>query len=105
MTTDIVANEGAGPGADVRWNLAHLYPDPAEDAIDRDLDDSLRRAEAFAARYRGRIAALPAKELAEALDEYESLHDSEDKAIGPVQFCGRELLSHVTLLDAHHPKP
>ena len=80
MTTDIVANEGAGPGADVRWNLAHLYPDPAEDVIDRDLDDSLRRAEAFAARYRGRIALLPAKELAEALDEYESLQEPVGRA-------------------------
>jgi len=43
-------------------------------------------------------------EVAETRDKYESLQYSEDKAIGPVQFCDRELLSHVTLLDAHHPR-
>ena len=79
MSTD-PATESAGPAAGVRWNLSHLYADPAEEAIDRDLDEALGRAEAFASSYRGRLGELAAEELAAALDEYESLQEPVGRA-------------------------
>jgi oligoendopeptidase F len=56
----------------VRWNLADLYEAPAREAIDRDLATALAAAHAFAARYRGRVAQLSARELAAAVDAYEA---------------------------------
>ena len=66
--------------AGVRWDLSHLYPAPADAGIDRDLDAALARAEAFAERYRGRLADTSAAELAEALDEYEALQEPVGRA-------------------------
>ena len=42
----------------VRWNLADLYPDA--EALRAALAAALGEADAFAARYRGQIAALDA---------------------------------------------
>ena len=56
----------------VRWNLSHLYEAPARTALDRDLAAALAAANAFAARYRGRVAQLAAHELAAAGDAYEA---------------------------------
>ena len=64
----------------VRWDLSDLYPAPAADAIDRDLDTALARAEAFGARYRGRMAELAPAELAAAIDEYEDLQEPVGRA-------------------------
>ena len=62
----------------VRWNLEDLYS-----SIER-LDDDLRLAEgdasAFREAYRGRMAELDGVGLAEALKQYENLHDRLGRA-------------------------
>jgi oligoendopeptidase F len=59
----------------VRWDLSHLYEGPDDSRVDADLDASLTRAQAFAERYRGRLEALEAAELALAVDELEALQE------------------------------
>jgi oligoendopeptidase F len=66
----------------VSWNLNDLYTGVDDPAIGRDLDEALRRAEAFEAAYRGRIdvAGGPAPEtLAAAVTELESLFEQMDR--------------------------
>lgn len=62
--------------AGITWDLGDLYRGPADPKIRADLDEALRRAEAFASRFRGTIqtAAGPAPaHVAEAVREYESI--------------------------------
>ncbi len=73
-------NDPSTLAAGVRWDLSHLYPAPAAEGIDRDLDEALRRAEAFAGQYRGRLTELTAAELAAAIDEYEALQEPVGRA-------------------------
>ncbi len=80
MTNITPTKDIAGPAAGVRWNLDHLYPAPAAEGIDRDLDDALRRAEAFAGEHRGHIAEISAADLAVALDEYERIQEPVGRA-------------------------
>ena len=58
------------------WNLADLYPAPDAPALEGDLDRATQRAEAFAARYAGRLAALEGAGLGEAIAEYEAIQES-----------------------------
>jgi oligoendopeptidase F len=77
----------AEPGAaeataeNVRWDLSDLYDGPADPADRPALSDAEARAEAFASRFKGRLAALElgARELAEALAEYEKLQEAVAK--------------------------
>jgi oligoendopeptidase F len=62
-----------GPAAGVRWDLSHLYAGPDDPKIEADLAGAHAAATAFAERYRGRVAALGAAELARAVDELEAL--------------------------------
>ncbi len=57
----------------VRWNLGDLYASPSDPRLEADLDSALAAAQRFEQRYRGRVAALSAAELAEALDALEAL--------------------------------
>ncbi len=59
----------------VTWNLGDLYASGSDPRLDADLDAADRRADAFAAAYRGRIGGLSAKELAGLLAEYETIGD------------------------------
>jgi oligoendopeptidase F len=65
----------SGPAAGVRWDLSHLYEGPDDPRLDADLDASLSRSLAFAERYRDRLGALEAPELALAVDELEALQE------------------------------
>jgi oligoendopeptidase F len=65
----------AGPAAGVTWDLADLYAGPDDPRIEADLAKSLDAANGFAARHRGRIAALDAASLAAAVDELEVLQE------------------------------
>jgi oligoendopeptidase F len=51
---------------DVRWDLGDLYTGPDDPALAADLDEPLATARAFAERYRNRVGALSAAELAVA---------------------------------------
>ena len=74
-------NDGKTTGAErVLWNLDDLYASPAETRIDADLDAVAARLDAFAARYRGRIAGLAAREMRDLLEEYEVLLETVFRA-------------------------
>jgi len=90
MTTAAEAIEARSAAHGVRWNLSHLYGAPARDAIDRDLAAALVAANAFAERYRGKLAALSARELAEAVDAYETALEPAARAgaYASLQFAG-----------------
>jgi oligoendopeptidase F len=71
----------AATGAEsVVWNLGDLVAPPAEKGIDSLLAEADRRLDAFAARYRGRIAGLAAGDMSAMLGEYESLIDMVGRA-------------------------
>jgi oligoendopeptidase F len=59
----------------VIWDLSDLYKGVDDPTIERDLQVADAQADQFAARYRGRVAALSAAEMAQALTETEALHD------------------------------
>jgi oligoendopeptidase F len=73
MNDHVTTTDSRGPAAGVRWDLSDLYARPDDPRLDADLDAAERAAEAFAARYRGRVAALDAMSLANAVDELEAL--------------------------------
>jgi oligoendopeptidase F len=66
--------------AGVRWDLADLYPEPPEPAIEGDLDAAEAAATRFAERHRGKIATLDPVALAQALDELEALLEPPARA-------------------------
>jgi oligoendopeptidase F len=95
-------NRSAAHG--VRWNLSHLYEEPARAGVDRDLSAALAAANAFAARHRGRVAQLSASELAAAVDAYEAALEpaARARAYASLQFAADTqtpahgaLLAHV----------
>lgn len=57
------------------WDLSVFYASPDDPAIQRDLTEVQAAAERFAERYRGRVGSLSAAELAEALQELESIYE------------------------------
>ncbi|MDH3686483.1 MAG: M3 family oligoendopeptidase [Myxococcales bacterium] len=69
-----------GPAAGVQWNLSDLYAGVDDPKLDADLASALKRSQAFAKRYRGRVHELSAAELAAAVDEYESLQEPVGRA-------------------------
>ncbi len=69
-----------GPAAGVRWDLSHLYAGPGDPKLEADLDAAIAAADDFAARYRGRVAALDAGDLARAVDELEALQEPVGRA-------------------------
>ena len=77
---DTASDSAAGPAAGVRWDLSDLYPEPADPALERDLDGAEAAAARFAERYRGRVASLDAPALAVALDALEALLEPAGRA-------------------------
>jgi oligoendopeptidase F len=74
--TDATAAQSTATGAEnVLWNLSIFYDSPADPAIERDMDDASKRADAFASQYRGKVASLTAVELHDAILELEALQD------------------------------
>lgn len=57
------------------WNLADLYSSPTGTDLDADLARAAAEAEAFAADYEGKIAALDGKGLGRAIARFEALSD------------------------------
>lgn len=57
------------------WNLRDLYPDPASDALEQDLQQAQSRAEAFRECYVGKLSELSGDELKTALDDYAAVQD------------------------------
>lgn len=66
---------------DVAWDLSDLYESGDDPRIDADVKEADEAAAAFRARYYGRVAALDAAELAEAIDERERIESILTRAI------------------------
>jgi len=63
------------------WDLSDLYPAPDSPELAADLDRATADAQAFAARYRGRVADLDGAQLAEAVAAYEVIDERLSKAM------------------------
>src|SRR5690349_16457552 len=66
--------------AGVAWNLEPLVDGQGEEGVRRQLAEGAERAEAFAARYAGRLAELDADGLRAAMRELAELHDLVGRA-------------------------
>jgi oligoendopeptidase F len=64
----------------VTWDLEPLVEQGGDDAVDRLLDESERRAGAFKDRYAGRVADLDAEGLREAMTELAELYELVGRA-------------------------
>ncbi len=64
---------------EVRWDLSVFYSRPDDPAIEADMADIDRQIEAFVSRYRGKVAALDAEGMMDAMQETEALMDSIEK--------------------------
>lgn len=73
--TDQLAVERLTGAEDVVWDLSIFYASPDDPALQRDMDAVMEQAEAFAERYRGRVAQLNASEMLEAIQTLEQLYD------------------------------
>lgn len=99
--SETTSTAGSGPAAGVRWDLSHLYPEPAKPGIEADLVSSLEAACSFEKRYRRRIGGLSAAELAEAVDVYEALQEPVARAgsFAQLQFAAdTQAAAHGALL-------
>ncbi len=65
----------------IQWDLQELYSAPDDPRIEADLTEARRQAEAFAQKYRGKIASgeLDGRALAQVLAEYEALAELEHR--------------------------
>ncbi|MBI3247617.1 MAG: M3 family oligoendopeptidase [Deltaproteobacteria bacterium] len=65
----------------IQWNLNELYARPDDPRLEADLAEAKRQAEAFASKYRGKVAsgALDGRALASVLEEYEALAELEHR--------------------------
>jgi oligoendopeptidase F len=57
----------------VKWDLSDLYKSPDDPELKKDKELLLKKADQFAASYRGRVAELSEAEFAEAMGLYEEL--------------------------------
>lgn len=64
---------------DVVWDLSIFYSGAEDPAIDADLAAVHAMADTFQARYKGRVAALTAEELATAVEEQLALEDKSGR--------------------------
>jgi oligoendopeptidase F len=71
MSIDV--NDQPTGAEDVVWDLSDLYAGVDDPAIEADITQANERAEAFAAKYHGKLTTLDAEELYEAIHEVESI--------------------------------
>src|SRR5437899_6917436 len=64
----------------IHWDLTDLFKSPTDPAIEATLADSLKRAQAFEARFKGKVVSLPPREFAAMMRE---LEDDEELAAKP----------------------
>ncbi len=66
----------------IRWDLSDLYAGPDVPKLEEDINESLKRADSFEEKYRGRLekAELSPAEFREAIEEYEEIYETIAKA-------------------------
>lgn len=72
--TDALIEKKTG-AEDVIWDLSVFYKDGDDPMIESDLARVQQMADAFAQKYRGRVAALDAEEMVDAMIELEAIYD------------------------------
>ncbi len=83
---------GGRTGAEgVVWNLGDLYSSPSDPALLGNMGDADARAEAFAHRFKGKIAGLSAAEMKDLLLELEAILELGEK---PAAFAGLDWSSN-----------
>ena len=83
-TTAPRTSAAASSAQGVTWNLDDLYRSPEDPALERDLDQALHWAEAFAKTYKGALARKPGlsgKQLAAMLEEFERILVLRDRPV------------------------
>lgn len=63
----------------VIWDLSIFYQGVDDPNIQRDLDKVMQKADAFAAKYRGRVASLDPEEMVDAMTEMEEIQDLDGR--------------------------
>lgn len=63
----------------INWDLSDLYSSNEDPQLAKDKKNVVQEAEAFAVKYRGKIAELDAKAFKKMLDEYENILDLSGK--------------------------
>jgi oligoendopeptidase F len=66
---------------DVAWDLSDLYESADDPRMEQHVQEAEHAAAAFRERYYGRVAALSATELVEAIDERERIESIFTRAI------------------------
>lgn len=64
---------------EINWDLSDLYSSSNDPQLAKDKESLLKEADAFAKKYKGRIAGLSVSEFKEMLQEYEALQDKGGK--------------------------
>jgi oligoendopeptidase F len=67
------------------WDLSALYASPDDPRIAADSDATDAAAQAFAARYQGKLTTLPGAALAAAVQEYENLQEAMGRLMSYAQ--------------------
>ena len=78
---DAVLDQKTG-AEDVVWDLSVFYSGADDPAIQQDIEALEAKAEQFAQEYRGRVAALDAEEMREALETLEGIYDQQGRIGG-----------------------
>lgn len=64
---------------EIKWDLSDLYSGVEDPALERDMQQADAQAEQLAATYRGKLSALDAEELYEAIETYEGIIETAVK--------------------------
>lgn len=72
MSSDKDIKTGA---ENIHWDLSDLYESIDDPALRADQKKVIEKAEAFARKYKGKIASLDAREFRNILQEYEEIHE------------------------------
>ncbi len=73
----------------IRWDLTDFYEDIDDPAIEKDINNTIKRADAFRDRYKGDIETgeLKSSVLKNALKEYEGIYESIGKVASYSMLC------------------
>jgi oligoendopeptidase F len=73
-----------------RWDLSDLYPSPDSEAVTSAFAAAEAQAKAFAARCKGKVAALDGAQLAAAIAEYEAIEEQLGRLMSYAQLLFAE---------------
>ncbi len=75
MTEATMIEEPKTGAEEVVWDLTTLYQSPDDPALESDMQRLNKMVAQFVEQYKGRISELNAKELAQAIEALEAIHD------------------------------